>query len=517
MTAFVLVSGPFTDGSVWRQVAARLRAAGAEVHPVTLTGLGDRRDLAGPDTDLETHIADVLRAIGQAADGGVVVVGHGYAIHPVLGAADRRPDRVARVVYLDAGMARSGDAPLELLPLQKLRDELRARADLPGDPVAPPAPDEWHMWGSTDGLSPADLAELTRLAAPQPAGTLLQPLVLSGAVDALPTTGVLCTSSGTNIALLESVVSLGDAGLRTLVDRQVTFFELATGHWPMLTGPDELADVLLRAAAGEGHLLGASEQDEPAHLKDFLLDVPPYPRERIGALDLHLPDGESPRPAVVFVHGGPVPEDAAVTPRDWAGLVGHARLAASRGAVGVTVEHRLHGLGDFDRAAADVAAAVELVRAHPRVDGDRVALWFFSGSGPLSADWLAAPPPWLGCLAASYPILAPLPNWGLSDSRFRPADVLGGAGQLPVVLTRVELEHPAIAATVAAFVAAAESAGTDLEVVDVPQGRHSFDTLDHTDAGRAALRQSMRAVLGHLGIPVGPDDAPGHAERALSG
>ncbi|MEU8134061.1 alpha/beta fold hydrolase [Streptodolium elevatio] len=512
MTAYVLVSGPFTDGSVWREVADRLREAGARVHPVTLTGQGDRRDPAGPGTDLETHIADVLRAFEQCDADGVVVVGHGYAIHPVLGAADRCPERVARVVYLDAGMARSGDAPLELLPLQGLRDELRARVDggEPGDPVAPPAPGEWQLWGSTDGLSSADLAELSRRAAPQPAGTLLQPLVLSGAVDALPTTGVLCTSSGANIALLESVLSLGDAGLRTLVDRQVTFFELATGHWPMLTAPDELADVLLRATAGEGHVLAAPEDGrEPGHLKGFLLDVPPGPRERIGAVDLHLPATVSPRPAVVFVHGGPVPPDAAVTPRDWPGLVGYARLAASLGAVGAVVEHRLHGLGDFDRSAADVAAAVEQVRAHPRVDGDRIALWFLSAGGLLSTDWLAAPPEWLGCVAVSYPVLAPLPNWGLSDSRFRPADALGGVGRLPVVLTRVELEHPAIAATVAEFVAAAESVGADLEVVDVPQAHHGFETIDHTDAARAAVWRSMGSVLGHLGIPVAPADATG--------
>ncbi|WP_436771366.1 alpha/beta hydrolase [Yinghuangia sp. YIM S09857] len=518
MTAFVLVSGPFNSGWLWREVAERMWDAGAEAYPVTLTGLGERGGLAGPDTDLETHIQDVRLAIEQAADR-VVLVGHGYGIHPVLGAADRWPDRVERVVYVDAGMVQSGNAALELLPLQALREELRARGDVPGEPIAPPAPDAWDRWGSTDGLTPADLAALTSRAAPQPAGTLLQPLVLSGAVDAIPATGVLCTSSGANIGLLESLASLGDAGLKSLVERRVTFFEVATGHWPMLTVPAELTDVLLRAAAGEGHVLGAREDEMPGHLRPFLLDVPESPRERDGVLDLHFPDvglpaDGSPRPAVVFVHGGPVPADAAVTPRDWPGLVGHARFAASLGAVGVTVEHRLHGIGDYERSAADVAAAVERVRAHPRVDGDRVALWFFSGGGLLAADWLAAPPGWLRCVAASYPVLAPLPNWGLSDSRFRPADALAGPlsdalapaspARLPLVLTRVELEHPAIAATVAGFLARAKTVGVDVEVVDVPQGRHGFDTLDHTDEARAALRLSMRSVLGCLGIAADP-------------
>jgi dienelactone hydrolase len=164
----------------------------------------------------------------------------------------------------------------------------------------------------------------------------------------------------------------------------------------------------------------------------------------------------------------------------------------------VTLDHRLHSLADYGRAAEDVAEAVELVRADPRVDAERVALWFFSGGGLLSADWLAAPPAWLRCVAATYPILAPLPNWGMAQSRFRPAAALSGAGRLPIVLTRVELEQPVIAATVAEFLAAAEGAGAAVEVVDVPLGHHGFETIDHTAPARDAARRAIGTVLAHL-------------------
>lgn len=164
----------------------------------------------------------------------------------------------------------------------------------------------------------------------------------------------------------------------------------------------------------------------------------------------------------------------------------------------MTVDHRLHGLGDFAQAAADVAEAVELVRADPRVDGERVALWFFSGGGLLSADWLAAPPPWLRCVAATYPVLAPLPNWGLTESRFRPAVALAGAGELPIVLTRVELESAEIAATVQEFLTAAEACRAEVEVVEVPGGHHGFETVDHTEQARQAVAHAVRAVLRHL-------------------
>ncbi|CAL9344787.1 alpha/beta hydrolase [Streptomyces sp. enrichment culture] len=504
MTAFILVPGMFTGTHIWQDTAARLTAAGAEVHTVALTGLDGPRAATDPAVDLETHIADVLAvvdSVGAAEDRRIVLVGHDYGIHPAVGAADRRAERIGRIVHLDSGLPRDGVPALAAVPDQTLRDRLAGatgNADEARGVLPPPALDEWPRWGSTAGVPDAALDRLTALAAPQPLGTLLQPLRLTGAAGAVPTTGVLCTGNGTSIELIQMLVRLGDPALRPLTDPRVTFFELPTGHWPMLSCPGELTDVLLRAAAGEGHRLEPADDDAgPGHLQPFLMDVPDVPRERHGNVDLYLPDAEEPRPAVVLVHGGPVPADARPTPRDWPGLTGYARCLAGDGAVGVLLDHRLHDLGDYERAAADVAAAVELVRDDPRVDGDRIALWFFSGGGLIAADWLDAPPAWLRCLAATYPVLAPLPNWGMSETRLRPARAVANAGDLPVVLTRVGLEMPELAATVEEFLAAAKDCGADVEVIDVPHGHHGFETIDVTDESRTAVRHALRTVLGH--------------------
>ncbi|MEU7134987.1 alpha/beta fold hydrolase [Streptomyces sp. NPDC046261] len=500
MTAFILVSGAHTGGWIWQEVADRLKESGAEVYPVTLTGMGERAHLAGPETDLETHVQELVRLIDGVDAPEVVIVGHCYGSYPVLGAADRRPERIARIVCLDVGLPQDGDSALALVPDGAVRDRLLRQAGQgEGDDwrLSPPALEEWRRWGSVAGVPAAALERLTSRAAPQPAATLTQPLRLSGAVAELPTTGILCTANGSTIAFVESLVKLGDPRLQALTDPRVSFFELGTGHWPMLSAPGELADVLLRAAAGEGHRLSATDQ-QPTHLRPFLLDVPERPRERMGRVDLYLPDADGPRPAVVFVHGGPVAAGVRPTPRDWPTFMGYGRYAASLGAVGVTLDHRLHDLADYARAAEDIAAAVELVRADPRVDGERVALWFFSGGGLLSADWLAAPPPWLRCVAATYPILAPLPNWGLVDSRFRPGTAVRTAGRLPIVLTRVGLEFAELAATVEEFLAAAKDCEADVEVIDVPLGHHGFETIDHTEQTRDAVHHAVRSVLGHL-------------------
>ncbi len=242
--------------------------------------------------------------------------------------------------------------------------------------------------------------------------------------------------------------------------------------------------------------------DLPGHERPFVLDVPARPRERQGQVDFYLPDQAGQAPAVLFVHG-PLPEAQRPTPRDWPVFTGYARLVATLGSVGVTVDHRLFGPDDFSRAAQDLADAVELVRRDPRVDADKIALWFFSGSGLLTPRWLADPPAWLRCLAMTYPLLAPASWWGPVNVGTLPSAAVEGAGSLPIVLTRVGLERPEVAATVADFLTAAAAHEVDVEIIDVPNGHHAFDLKDYTDESRKAVVAAVRSVLGRLGISAG--------------
>jgi acetyl esterase/lipase len=66
------------------------------------------------------------------------------------------------------------------------------------------------------------------------------------------------------------------------------------------------------------------------------------------------------------------------------------------------------------------------------------------------------------------------------------------------VVTRVGRERPEFAPTVDAFIAAAEASGVRLEIVDVPNGHHSFDVVDDTDESRQAVQRAVDLVLDHL-------------------
>ncbi|GAA2629638.1 alpha/beta hydrolase [Paractinoplanes durhamensis] len=226
-------------------------------------------------------------------------------------------------------------------------------------------------------------------------------------------------------------------------------------------------------------------------LKPFVLPVTIRDAERHGRVDLYPPDDVTRlRPAVLVVHGGPLPVEAP-SPLVWPVFQSYASLVADRGVVGAVVHHRWHTPADYVPAADDVRDAIETLRADPRVDGDRIALWFFSGGSLLSADYLREPPPWLRCVAYSYPLMAPFPGWPV-DPRFLPADAVADAGNLPIVLTRAGQDSPMIQETVTAFIDAAK---TRLDIVEVPNGGHSFDTKDDSDESRAAIQRAVDLVL----------------------
>jgi pimeloyl-ACP methyl ester carboxylesterase len=113
MAKYVLVGGAWLGGWCWKPIARLLRDQGHDAYPLTLTGLGERAHLASPQVDLETHITDVVNLIEFDDLSDVVLLGHSYAGIVVTGAADRIPERIAQLVYLDSGPVPDGLAYLD--------------------------------------------------------------------------------------------------------------------------------------------------------------------------------------------------------------------------------------------------------------------------------------------------------------------------------------------------------------------------------------------------------------------
>lgn len=236
MARFVLVHGAFHGGWCWREVTARLRAAGHEVFAPTLTGLGARAHLASPAIALSTHVEDVARLILWEDLQDVVLVGHSYGGMVITGVADRLADRLAALVYLDALVPRDGESALDLQPPER-RAAILEEVAANGGWLWPPRTAAFY--GVRD---PQTQAWVDGRCTPQPFGTLFERLRLAGEPGAgvARRLYVLCTDPP--LAYMRRFYERAAAtpGWRAI--------ELATGHDAMVTAPEALGRILLDVA-----------------------------------------------------------------------------------------------------------------------------------------------------------------------------------------------------------------------------------------------------------------------------
>ena len=235
-TTFVLVHGAWHGGWCWIKAARLLTDAAHAVYTPTLTGLGERAHLARPEVDLEAHVQDVVATLETEELRNVVLVGHSYGGMVITGAAARVPNRIARLVYLDAFVPDVGQSVLSLLPSDRAEGFRKAAAEGDGWRVPPPPPARFGV------TSQRDSDWLQRHLAPQPFRTLEQ------AAAAVPPasmgrTYVYCSSPA-------SGAFDGFAG-RFRDDRKWRFHEVKTGHDAMVTAPGEIAKILM-AEGGKG-------------------------------------------------------------------------------------------------------------------------------------------------------------------------------------------------------------------------------------------------------------------------
>jgi acetyl esterase/lipase len=228
-------------------------------------------------------------------------------------------------------------------------------------------------------------------------------------------------------------------------------------------------------------------------------------------MDVYLPGTEtSASPAaVLLVHGGPGPRMGA---RNLGVFVSYGELLAGNGLAAVAFDHRFTAPERLPDAAADVAAALAFVRAHAGdlgVDRERLALWAFSGGGPLLSVALRGDTPYLRALVAFYAVLdlqerAPAAAAGALDEALRRElsplhHLAAGAALPPMLIARAGQDQPALNATIDRFVAAALARNAPLDLLNHPAGRHGFDILDDCARSREVIARAVGFLRQCLG------------------
>jgi pimeloyl-ACP methyl ester carboxylesterase len=239
-STFVLVHGGWHGSWCWRRVAPLLRAAGHDVWTPTLTGLADRAHALTPETDLETHIRDIVGLLEFEDLQRVNLVGHSYAGMVIAGAAAKAAHRIRQLVYLDAFVPHAGDSLMRLLSPEREYFYRTQAVQRDESWLVPPPP------VATLGVSdPDDVAWLEARLTFQPLRTFDQ--ALDADVPAELPQGYIHSTEGPIAG------SFTPFAAQARADAAWEYAELASGHDAMVTAPIALAELLLGFSRDSGN------------------------------------------------------------------------------------------------------------------------------------------------------------------------------------------------------------------------------------------------------------------------
>ena len=233
MATFVLVHGAWHGGWCWQRVRRSLQRAGHEVFTPTLTGVADRSHLKSPQVTLDTHVTDVVNLMRWENLTDAVLCGHSYGGCVITGVADRVPERLRAVVYLDAFILDDGQSLHDALP-PAVREAQVESANGSGDGwrVAPISAEFFNV-------NPADRAWVDAQCTPQPLATFQHKLTLRNTLPPAKVTHVLATGYEH---------SPFPPFHETARRRGWNAVTIACGHDVMLARPAELVAILEHAA-----------------------------------------------------------------------------------------------------------------------------------------------------------------------------------------------------------------------------------------------------------------------------
>jgi len=194
--------------------------------------MGERVHLATNDVGMETAIQDVLNVIKYNRLDDFVLMGHSFAGKVAAAVADRANDKVRKIVYVDAFRPEIVREP------QGGFDPTREFGPVPQGSNAILLTEEVIDRIGKDVVG-ENRKMMISLATPWPIKLAKDPIRLSESYDPAKETYVFCTLSGDPV---DEII----AGKWGKLNGPYKVME--TGHWPMITKPEELAENLVSLA-----------------------------------------------------------------------------------------------------------------------------------------------------------------------------------------------------------------------------------------------------------------------------
>ncbi len=230
---FVLVHGASHGGWCYDRVAKLLRAQGHQVFTPTLAGLAERSEEISPRINLTTHVNDILSLFEREHLENVFLCGHSYGGMVISGVADKIPDRIRNLVFIDAVVPESGKCMNDyVFPGWKLIPVLLAVWLLGRGYKLTPPPPAWYF-----RVNKADRKMVDQHLTPHPFASLRQKISIGNNADRIAShTYIYATNWGFPPIVEQFERAKARPGWKV--------FEVESGHDIMIDAPVRLAEIL---------------------------------------------------------------------------------------------------------------------------------------------------------------------------------------------------------------------------------------------------------------------------------
>jgi pimeloyl-ACP methyl ester carboxylesterase len=226
MTAFVLVHGAYQGGWIWRLVAERLRAKGHTVHAPTLDGCAERAGSLRASITNTLHAREIAQLLFYEDLHEVVLVGTSCGGMVMSEAAEMARARIARLVFADALVLKDGERLSDIVQRPSAIGNALATGVSRADATE-------RLFKDLDPALKAWAAERTTL---HPRAAMEEPMKLASFWKQRWNADVIWCRRSTNPPQAHQRRATTDLGAR--------WHEIDTGHYPMLSTPDELVRIV---------------------------------------------------------------------------------------------------------------------------------------------------------------------------------------------------------------------------------------------------------------------------------
>lgn len=236
---FILIHGSWHNGSVWHRVENELKQSGFSAIAPTLLGFETIENPATKDVGLNKHIEQIIDLINTDNLNDVVLVGHSYSGLVISGVAEKVPERIAKLIYLDAFIPENGQSLFDIIGAESEQHYRGIAIDNKGKGKADGVQDAWLLpsgtpqdYGVTD---PQDVEWLKERMVYTPILTFEEAVSINNPKSQdIPRIFIRCTE----FPYLEPFEKKAkNLGWKT--------YEVHTGHDAMLTKPSEITYILI--------------------------------------------------------------------------------------------------------------------------------------------------------------------------------------------------------------------------------------------------------------------------------